>query len=99
MLSTPAPLPRLRSERGIMVLEDLENYDVVCRSPRAIEYRDFHIVSTGAPSGGTVALKILKTVEGYADAVDATKVNISTHRLDEAMRFAYGAVSPHTKNT
>jgi gamma-glutamyltranspeptidase / glutathione hydrolase len=35
----------------------------------------------------------LKTVEGYDDFFHPGNVNLSTHRLDEAMRFAYGARS------
>lgn len=82
----------LRADNGIMTLEDLANYKVICRKPRSINYRNFRIYSGGAPSGGIVALKILKTLEGYANAGDPAKLNITTHRLDEIMRFAYGAV-------
>lgn len=32
----------------------------------------------------------LKTVEGYPDFFAPSNVNLSTHRLDEAIRFAYG---------
>jgi gamma-glutamyltranspeptidase/glutathione hydrolase len=82
----------LRAENGIMTLEDLTNYKVIGREPKSIKYRNFRIFSGGAPSGGIVALKILKTLDGYGDAGDPAKLNITTHRLDESMRFAYGAV-------
>jgi gamma-glutamyltranspeptidase/glutathione hydrolase len=44
------------------------------------------------PSGGSVALSILKIIEGYeADGPELR--NVSYHRLDEAMRFSYAARS------
>jgi gamma-glutamyltranspeptidase/glutathione hydrolase len=87
-----ATISALRADNGIMTLEDLMNYKVICRKPRSINYQNLRIVSGGAPSGGIVALKILKTLDGYGDTGDPAKLNITTHRLDEAMRFAYGAV-------
>ncbi|KAF2105154.1 gamma-glutamyltranspeptidase [Lophiotrema nucula] len=81
----------LRSSDGIMTLEDMKDYEVISRVPRSISYRGFSVTSGGAPSGGIVALKILKTLEGYKDAGTPSQFNITTHRLDEAIRFAYGA--------
>ena len=39
-----------------------------------------------------VALSVLKKIEGYQDIGQPSALNISTHRLDEAIRFAYGEV-------
>jgi gamma-glutamyltranspeptidase/glutathione hydrolase len=73
-----------------MTLEDMKNYQVSIRKPIDITYRGYKLFSTGAPSGGSVALSILKIIEGY-DMSDPSTLNLSTHRLDEAMRFSYGA--------
>lgn len=73
-----------------MTLEDLRNYKVSVRAPISIDYRGHKLVSTGAPSGGSVALSILKIIEGY-NMSDPSLADLNTHRLDEAMRFSYGA--------
>jgi gamma-glutamyltranspeptidase/glutathione hydrolase len=73
-----------------MTLEDMRNYQVSIRDPISIDYRGYKLFSTGAPSGGSVALSILKIIEGY-DMGDPSTFNLTLHRLDEAMRFSYAA--------
>lgn len=87
-----ATIMALRAANGTMTLEDLRNYTVEIRKPAQIEYRDFRLTSCSAPSSGTVALSVMKTIEGYADIGEAATLNLSTHRLDEAIRFSYGEV-------
>ena len=82
----------LRAANGTMTLGDLANYTVAIRPPSEIEYRGYKVRSCSAPSSGVVALGVLKTVEGYQGFGEASMVNLSTHRLDEAIRFAYGEV-------
>ena len=76
-----------------MTLEDLKNYTVAIRKPAQITYRDYKLTACSAPSSGTVALSVMKTIEGYDEIGEAATLNLSTHRLDEAIRFAYGEVS------
>jgi len=83
----------LGSAKGIMTLDDLKDYKVAVRKPAEITYRDFRIISCSAPSSGIVVLSVLKTVEHYTDFGAKAKLNLNTHRLDEAIRFGYGAVS------
>ncbi len=78
---------------GTMTMEDLSHYKAVIRTPANITYRGFRLHSCTNPSAGEVALAVLKTVEGYDDFFYPDTVNLSTHRLDEATRFAYGARS------
>ena len=85
-----ATIAALQAANGTMTLEDLKNYQVSIRDPISIDYRGYKMYSTGAPSGGSVALSILKIIEGY-DMGSPNLLNISTHRLDEAMRFSYAA--------
>ena len=83
----------LAAANGTMTLDDLRNYKAVIRKPSHITYRGFRLHSCSNPSAGEVALAVLKTVEGYNDFFHPGNVNLSTHRLDEATRFAYGARS------
>jgi gamma-glutamyltranspeptidase/glutathione hydrolase len=87
-----ATITALRRANGTMTLEDLRNYTVALRKPTQIEYRGFKLTSGSAPSSGGVALSVMKTVEGYERFGDPALVNLSTHRLDEAIRFGYGEV-------
>jgi gamma-glutamyltranspeptidase/glutathione hydrolase len=80
----------VQAANGTMTLADLKNYQVSIREPISITYRGYIIHSTGVPSGGSVALSILKIIEGY-NISSPSLLNLSTHRLDEAMRFSYGA--------
>lgn len=73
-----------------MTLKDLADYDVAIRPPISIDYRGFKLHSCGAPSSGSVTLSTLKTIEGY-NMSDPELHDLNTHRLDEAMRWAYAA--------
>ncbi|CAF9929340.1 MAG: hypothetical protein HETSPECPRED_007348 [Heterodermia speciosa] len=85
-----ATIQALQAQNGTMTLDDLRNYTVAIRKPAQITYRDFKLTACSAPSGGEVALSIMKTVEGYEGFGEESMLNLSTHRLDEAMRYAYG---------
>lgn len=79
-----------RATGGNMTLEDLKNYTVAIRKPASISYRDFNIHSCSAPSSGTIAMSIMKIIEGYNSIGWASAVNESTHIFNEALRFGYG---------
>jgi gamma-glutamyltranspeptidase / glutathione hydrolase len=80
----------LRKANGTMTLEDLRNYDVSVRKTISINYRGYKLYSTGAPSSGSVALSMLKIIEGY-NMGNLDLRDLNTHRLDEAMRYSYAA--------
>ncbi|KAE8353868.1 gamma-glutamyltranspeptidase [Aspergillus coremiiformis] len=80
----------LQADNGIMTVEDLHNYTVALRSTAQIDYRGYKITGTTAPSSGAVALNILKILDTYENFMAPNNVNLSTHRLDEAIRFGYG---------
>ncbi|KAF4624466.1 hypothetical protein G7Y89_g13705 [Cudoniella acicularis] len=84
-----ATITALQRSNGTMTLSDLANYTVQVRQPSNITYRGFKIHSGSAPSSGAVVLSTMKIVEGY-DMSTPFALNLSTHYLDEAMRFAYG---------
>ena len=88
-----ATITALKAAGGTMTLADLKNYSVAIRKPAQITYRGFKLTSCSAPSSGVVAMSVMKTVEGYNDFGYASTLNLSTHRLDEAIRFGYGEVS------
>lgn len=85
-----ATIDAIQSHNGTMTLQDLANYTVALRDPVNITYRDYRLTACGAPAGGSVSLSALKIFEGYANVATESVLNISTHRLDESIRFAYG---------
>ena len=80
----------LRRRNGTITMEDMANYNVVSRKPASIEYKGFRVHACGAPASGAVALSVLKILEGYSDMHESEQ--LSTHRMDEAIRFGYGKV-------
>jgi gamma-glutamyltranspeptidase / glutathione hydrolase len=86
-----ATINALQAKNGIMTLKDLADYRVVSRPAPYITYRDYRIVSGGAPSSGVVALTAMKIMEGF-DSVGThgMSMNLSTHYFDEAIRFGQG---------
>lgn len=85
-----ATVAALQAQGGTVTLQDLQDYEVALRETVHIDYRGYKLTSSNAPSSGVVALSVLNTVNGYSGFDDPSQVNISTHRLDEAMRWAYG---------
>jgi gamma-glutamyltranspeptidase/glutathione hydrolase len=85
-----ATIQALQAKNGTMTLQDLKNYTVAIRKPSIITYRDYKLTACSAPSGGEVALTVLKIMEGYTSVGDPSAINLTTHRLDESMKFAYG---------
>ncbi len=85
-----ATIKAVQETNGTMTAEDLRNYEVVSRPAIGISYRGFGVYGCGAPASGAVALNVLKTLEGYDDFGNPEMLNLSTHRLNEAMRFGYG---------
>ncbi|KAI1332772.1 gamma-glutamyltransferase 1 [Xylariaceae sp. FL0255] len=84
-----ATIAALTASGGIMTIEDLKNYTAVTRKPGQIKYHNYTVTATTAPSGGTVALSALNIAGGY-DLGDPSKINLTTHLIDESLRFAYG---------
>lgn len=84
-----ATVTALQKSNGTMSLTDLANYTVQIRPTSNINYRGFKIHTGSAPSSGAVVCSVLKIVEGY-DMSTPSALNLSTHYLDEGMRFAYG---------
>ena len=87
-----ATITAIQASNGTMTLEDLKNYSVAIRKPAQVTYRDYKLTACSAPSSGEVTLSVMKTVEGYQGFGTQALLNLSTHRLDEAIRFGYGEV-------
>ncbi|KAL8992392.1 MAG: hypothetical protein Q9169_007135 [Polycauliona sp. 2 TL-2023] len=83
----------IRKANGAMSITDLAQYSVITREPVEIDFHGHHVFACGEPASGAVILSILKTIEGYQDFESAENLNLSTHRLIEAMRFGYAEVS------
>ena len=87
-----ATVQALQAQNGTMTLDDLKKYSIAIREPSQITYRDYKLTACSAPSSGEVAMSVMKVIEGYSDIGDPARINLSTHRLDEAIRFGYGQV-------
>lgn len=87
-----ATVKAVQARNGTITSEDLRNYSIVIRDAAEIDYWGFRVTSTTSPSSGVIVLSILKILETYDGLFTADQVNISTHRMDEAMRFGYGEV-------
>ncbi|KAI4221578.1 MAG: hypothetical protein LQ349_007809 [Xanthoria aureola] len=74
---------------GIMTVEDIARYSLISRTPVEIDFHGHRVLACGEPASGAVVLSILKTIEGYENFMSSGHVNLSTHRLIEAMRFGY----------
>ncbi|KAK4694131.1 hypothetical protein P7C71_g3397, partial [Lecanoromycetidae sp. Uapishka_2] len=83
-----ASVQALQNSNGTMTMDDLAGYQVVSRKAVSIDYKGYRVHGCGAPSSGTVALSVLKILEGYEDHSHWGLLN--THRMDEAIRFGYG---------
>jgi gamma-glutamyltranspeptidase/glutathione hydrolase len=82
----------VQAANGTMTAADLSDYTVVLRDHAQIDYKGYKITSTTAPSSGIIGLSTLKIVEGYDRFFSPDNIHLSTHRLNEALRFAYGQV-------
>ena len=85
-----ATVRALQRRNGTITMQDMADYNVVSRKPASIEYKGFRVHACGAPASGAVALSVLKILEGYSDMEQSE--HLSTHRMDEAIRFGYGKV-------
>ena len=85
-----ATVRALHERNGTMTMEDLGQYNIVSRTPVEIDYNGFRLYGCGAPASGAVSFSVLKVLEGYEDFGHTHALNLSTHRLDEAIRFGYG---------
>lgn len=83
-------IAELTKKGGIMTLDDLANYTVAPRETLDIEYRGHKVTSCSAPSSGGVVLSSLKIVDGYEGFGEPAQGNLSTHRLVESLKWAYG---------
>ncbi|KAM6507185.1 hypothetical protein FALCPG4_018567 [Fusarium falciforme] len=75
---------------GSITLKDLGQYSVRHLKTANTTYRDYRLFSTVAPSSGAIALSMLKIMEGFDNFFKHDTANLSTHRLVESMKFAYG---------
>ncbi|PGH02759.1 gamma-glutamyltransferase [Blastomyces parvus] len=85
-----ATIRALQAQNGTMTLDDLKNYTVAIRDTSQVNYRGYKVTSASAPSSGAVTMSILNILNEYDDFFAPGNLNLSTHRLAEAMRFAYG---------
>ena len=87
-------LQAIRNHGGNMTERDLMSYSVVRRTPRQVQYRNYTLTSTVAPSSGSVLLNILGVLNNYDDFFSNISTRgLDTHRMVEAIKFGYAYVS------
>jgi gamma-glutamyltranspeptidase/glutathione hydrolase len=80
----------LKSEGGVMTLDDLKNYRPLLRTPLRGSYRGYEIVSMPPPSSGGVHLiEMLNILEGYDFTAIRGDRGAAEHLLIETMKRAY----------
>lgn len=87
-----AMIAAVQGVNGTMTLQDLKDYKIAFRPPLTIHSRSYKIISCGAPSSGPIVLNVMKTIDGCCTG-EPDLLNISNHRLDEAIKFGFAAVS------
>lgn len=80
----------IQLHNGTLTPSDFASYKVLIRPVKNTTCHGIHLHTVGAPASGSIALNILKTMEQYEPPSD-TPIDLTTHRLAEAMRFGYGA--------
>jgi gamma-glutamyltranspeptidase/glutathione hydrolase len=80
----------MRSNNGLVSLEDLRRYRAKERTPISGSYRGFQIISMPPPSsGGAVLIEMLNMLEGYDVGGMGWNSSASLHLLTEVMRRAF----------
>lgn len=86
----------VQASGGILTTKDLGAYRVKSSTPLELIYGDYKIRACHATSAGTIVLSTMNTFQQFPARDDTQNMNLTLHRLVEAMRFGYAMVSPHT---
>ena len=80
----------IRTNGGVMTLDDIKNYKAVWREPLIGTYRNRTVVTMPPPSSGGVALlEMLNILEGYKLGAMQHNSDAYLHLLAEAMKHAF----------
>jgi gamma-glutamyltranspeptidase/glutathione hydrolase len=83
----------VKEAKGIMTQNDLDEYSIKFRDISRVNYRGYTLTSSTTPSSGAVTLNVLGILNHYHDFfANQSMVNISTHRMVEAIKFGYAYV-------
>jgi gamma-glutamyltranspeptidase/glutathione hydrolase len=89
----------VQASGGILTTNDLGAYEVKASTPLELVYGDYKIRACHATSGGTIVLSTMNTFQQFPARDDIQNMNLTLHRLVEAMRFGYAMVGLHTDDT
>lgn len=83
----------IRKTGGLLTQEDLAGYTISTGDVSQAQYRGYDVRSTLVPSSGPVTLSVLNILNGlHGEDFRPGEYNLSTHQLDEAIRFGYAQV-------
>ena len=80
----------MNATNSSITLRDLKEYSIRKWETPSIRYKDHMIFSSPAPTSGTILLSTLKILDGFDNMFTNGSVGLSTHRLVEALKFAFG---------
>lgn len=80
----------IKTNGGVMTVDDIKNYKAVWREPLIGTYRNYTVVTMPPPSSGGVALlEMLNILEGYKLGAMQHNSGAYLHLLAEAMKHAF----------
>lgn len=74
---------------GLIVENDLANYEPIWRTPLIGQYRDHKVITMPPPAGGAVALEILNLLENFKLSTFGHSSADHIHALAEAQKLAW----------
>ncbi|KAL1743931.1 gamma-glutamyltranspeptidase [Schizophyllum fasciatum] len=78
----------VKTEGGVMTLEDLRGYEAREVEPLSVHYRGHKITSVGAPASGAVVLAALNILDNFEDIGGPHSVK-DAHRMIESLKHAF----------
>jgi gamma-glutamyltranspeptidase / glutathione hydrolase / leukotriene-C4 hydrolase len=89
-----ALVAEINHQGGTITKKDFEDYRTIEQEPIRGKYRDFNLLTVGAPASGHVLIEALNILNGFtlnANDDSQEKIIKRAHLLTEAMKFAYAS--------
>ncbi|VEP17659.1 Glutathione hydrolase proenzyme [Hyella patelloides LEGE 07179] len=75
---------------GILSLEDFATYNISEYEPISCSYREYRVISSPPPGGGTTLCQMLTVLSGYDLQQSGWRTTESLHHILSSMLFAFG---------
>ena len=84
----------INQQGGSITMKDFNDYRAIEQEALSGRYRNFNLLTVGAPASGHVLIEALNILNGYAFGAsddDQQKIGEKAHLLVETMKFAYAS--------